>query len=1064
MRRTARPIPLRHRPGPRQAGTALIASAALLLGGMLAPPPASAVHDGVGAPDASATTFDVRRSGPGVEPEQAQLRALEELLAAEPGRARVTWDPRFGTPRTITPVRGTLTGPADGDAVRLARRWLSEHRAVFALTAEDVADLVVTQDHVLGTGSHVVNFARTESGVRAVHGGSMTIVVRDDGAVESFAGQLARSSDLRGQWKLGAGTALEAVSGALAPDVDFTARALKKDAGFQVFERGPFAAPSYVRRTIFATSEGPRAAYQVLFVQELDTAYDVVVDAVSGKVLYRASLVDHEAKGLVYPNHPGAEAGGEAVVRSFGPTPQSPSGYVDPTGLAGLEGATTFGNNANTYANYSNFLVPADQGPRPVSPAAEFTYHYADKWAATQGQTVPPSYAADLNPAATNLFWHHNRIHDEFARFGFTASAGNFQVNNNGEGGKGGDPILGLVHAGATTGGAPTYTGRDNAYMLTLPDGLAPWSGMFLWEPINDAFEGPYSDGNFDATVIEHEYAHGLSNRYVSAEDNALNTLQSGAMGEGWGDWYGLNYLHREGLSDKAVVGEHVTGNGDRGIRNWSYDANPTTYGDIGYDVTGPEVHADGEIWTAMLWDYRQSLVERFGQARGSEIAQLTITDAMPRSPANPSMLDMRDAIGLAIDDRYHDSADYEQIYDVFWTTFARHGAGLHASTETGADTNPVPAFDHENPARNGTLTGTVVNASTGEPVPGAKVVLGVFEARVSPLRTTSADGGFTAPVVGGTYPITVQAPGYGSRTFTDVKVQPGRTTAIELTLQPNLASSANGAQVVSSSGGNTAALIDDTEASSWRTQRRGNAVIELAKPAEITSVQVSAYTTSRFEGLSDFTLQVSDDGEVWRNALIRKDAFTYQEPRPVAPDLHYRTFTLDTPVKAKYVRFYADAPLGETKQSVQVAELQVFAGGVSGVEPLPPEPPDEPVRDSGTIATGNPGPTAATGVTMADFTSTCTAPPASQGVDGWVTEVPESFGDGQHTVTVTGSSPAPHDLDLYFYDDRCRLIGSAASSAADESGSLPSGTRYVLSHLWSGAGVQIEVTATDTR
>ncbi|MGC5022476.1 radical SAM protein [Micromonospora sp. DT47] len=57
------------------------------------------------------------------------------------------------------------------------------------------------------------------------------------------------------------------------------------------------------------------------------------------------------------------------------------------------------------------------------------------------------------------------------------------------------------------------YTDRDNAYMLTLPDGIPAWSGMFLWEPINDTFEGPYSDGNFDASVIEHEYAHGLSNR-----------------------------------------------------------------------------------------------------------------------------------------------------------------------------------------------------------------------------------------------------------------------------------------------------------------------------------------------------------------------------------------------------------------------------------------------------------------------------------------------------------------------------------------------------------------------
>jgi hypothetical protein len=145
------------------------------------------------------------------------------------------------------------------------------------------------------------------------------------------------------------------------------------------------------------------------------------------------------------------------------------------------------------------------------------------------------------------------------------------------------------------------------------------------------------------------------------------------------------------------------------------------------------------------------------------------------------------------------------------------------------------------------------------------------------------------------------------------------------------------------------------------------------------------------------------------------------------------------------------------------VGELQVFAGTVKGVTPTPPPPPDDPVTDAGTIAAGTPfGDVTSGGITAGDFQSTCTAPPPSQGSDGWVTTLPDSFGDGVHQVTVTGSSPAPHDVDLYFYDAECQLTGSAASSAADESGTLPSGTKYVLTHLWSGAGVDIEVTATD--
>jgi extracellular elastinolytic metalloproteinase len=1031
----------------------------------LAIAPAVAVQSPPRGDQGAAEGIDVRRTADAISPTKAQLTAVGRLVAAAPGGARVTYDDRFGTPRTVYPVDGTLTGPGSGSAVDRARGWLLENRAGFGLTEADVAGLRVVGDHELSTGSRVVTLRQAFGGVETVHGGSMNVVVRQDGSVESYAGQTARHTELVGGWDLGAGQALEQVADRLAGAVDFVARETGTRAGYTTFAKGPFAAESYARKTVFVTDGGARAAYQVLFIDKLDEAWDVVVDASSGRVLRKASLVHHDSEGTVYENHPGAERGGQPVIKSFGPTDESPSGYVDPSGVAGLPGPTTLGNNANTYANWSNFLVPADQAPRPVSPTSKFNYAFADAWGRQQCEAVPPSYAEDLDPAATNLFYHHNRIHDEFYSFGFTESGGNFQINNTGNGGSGGDPILGLVQAGAASGGAPLYTGRDNAYMLTLPDGIPPWSGMFLWEPIEDAFEGPCRDGDFDASVIEHEYAHGLTNRYVSAEDNGLNTHQSGSMGEGWSDWYALNYLHREGLETGSVVGEYVTGNQSRGIRNWAYDDNPTTFGDIGYDLVGAEVHSDGEIWTTILWDYRKALVERFGQAKGSEIAALTVTDAMPRSPVDPSFIDMRDAIELAIDDRYHDSADYETIWDEFWSAFAARGLGTHAQTQTGDDLDPVPAFNHKNAARNGTLVGKVVNASTGEPVAGAKVMIGAFEARVSPLRRSSEEGGFSAPVVAGTYPVTVQGRGFGARTFEDVSVTAGKTTSLRFALAPNLASEANGATIVSSSTGNASALVDDTEASSWSTERRGNVVLELAKAAKISSVQLSGYTTSRFEGLKDFTLQTSQDGQVWTNALVKKGAFGYQAPRPTAPDLHYRRFELSEPVSARFVRFYADTPQGETKTKVQAAELQVFSTSVQGVTPLPPPPPDEPVTDQGTIAFGTPvGDNTDGGVTGLDFQNNCTMPPSSQGSDGWVTEVPDSFGDGVHAVTVEGSSAAPHDLDLYFYSADCTVVGSAASSAADESGTLPSGTKYILSHLWSGAQVDVTVTATDTQ
>jgi extracellular elastinolytic metalloproteinase len=687
-------------------------------------------------------------------------------------------------------------------------------------------------------------------------------------------------------------------------------------------------------------------------------------------------------------------------------------------------------------------------------------------WQHTNGATVPPSYALDLDPAATNLFWQHNRIHDEYYDYGFTESAGNFS---------GSDPVLGLVHAGAASGGAPTYTGRDNAYFLEMPDGVPSWSGMFLWEPINDAFEGPFSDGNFDASVIQHEYTHGLSTRYVGGGE-ALTAQQSGSMGEGWSDWYALNHLYDAGLQSKAVVGEYVTGNPTRGIRNWDYDHNPLGFGDIGYDLTGPEVHADGEIWTATLWDLRKALVAKYGAAKGADVAVRLVTDGMPLTAPNPSFLDARDGILAADLDRNH-----SDNFDTIWTAFAHRGAGASATSQGGDDTDPVPAFDHPTAARNGTLVGTVVDAASGASVANARVIVGDFDARVTPLARTSSTGGFSAKLVSGSYDVTIQAPGYGAQTFKSIAIGAGATKRLTLKVAPNLASRANGATIVSASSEDAGLpaqfLIDDTEASVWATQNGSTpynagpdqrVTIKLAKPGKITAIAVSAFkttTASRFEALRDFTLQTSTDGVTWTTA--QTGSFTWQPPRPTAPDLHLRTFKLAKPVQAGYVRFFIDSVQGETQTQAQAAELQVFATAATTVTPTAGEP-EQPFTDSGTIATGNPAAGDPTGLqnvfgaTGTEFTNNCGAAPASQGADGWVSTLPKGFGDGTHSITVTGedSTPAGHDLDLYFLDSQCALLGSAATASGDESSTIPGGTAYVLTQLFTGANVPFAVTA----
>src|SRR5918992_1454623 len=172
----------------------------------------------------------------------------------------------------------------------------------------------------------------------------------------------------------------------------------------------------------------------------------------------------------------------------------------------------------------------------------------------------------------------------------------NAQESNFGTGGTAeNDPLIGDAQAGAVTGGFPSYLGRDNANMISNPDGVPSITNMYLWQPIAGAFYAPCVDGDYDMAVIGNEYGFVP----VSGEN-------------------------------PFAVGAYVTGNKDRAIRNYGMNfprtgafpapgvslvksggplAHPLNFSNMGYDITGPQVHADGEIWSATNFDIPRALV-----------------------------------------------------------------------------------------------------------------------------------------------------------------------------------------------------------------------------------------------------------------------------------------------------------------------------------------------------------------------------------------------------------------------------------------------------------------------
>jgi hypothetical protein len=276
------------------AGATLAVTAAIL------PPATAAIDDPVGSTTAPVTT-DSRDRDSVLAPTQAQLDAVRALVAAAPKGARATWDERFGTPRSLVGSGAYLTGARSGSAADVARGWVAENQAAFGMADAQVADLVVSRDHELpGTGTHVVTLTQVFGGVEAVHGGRLNVAVTKDGKVLSYAGNPTRGTGLAGGFSLSPAEALDTVAASLAPGQELTPKATGEQAGYTTFAKGPFAAGSNVKKVAFPTDGGARAAFRVLFVEKMDEAYDVVVDAQSGKELFRDSLVDHVSEGTVY--------------------------------------------------------------------------------------------------------------------------------------------------------------------------------------------------------------------------------------------------------------------------------------------------------------------------------------------------------------------------------------------------------------------------------------------------------------------------------------------------------------------------------------------------------------------------------------------------------------------------------------------------------------------------------------------------------------------------------------------------------------------------------------------
>jgi hypothetical protein len=662
--------------------------------------------------------------------------------------------------------------------------------------------------------------------------------------------------------------------------------------------------------------------------------------------------------------------------------------------VAGNVSETSLGNNAHSFEKWNtNDPFKVGKNPATTRPGRDYQYAWTNQWLEERCDPAVFDSAQrnDIDAAIANLFVGHNRMHDWAYRLGFTEATFNLQEDNFGRGGDDNDPEMGNAQAGGIVGGPPGFQSRDNANQITPPDGREPVTNMYLWQPIAGGFYAPCVDGDFDMTVIGHEYTHAISNRMVAGPDERLRGLQANAMGESWSDLMAMEILNEYGFvpvggESPYAIGAYVTGDPVAAIRNYNMSDAPLNYSDVGYDLVGPQVHADGEIWSATNFDIRRAMINRYGSANQVACAdgqlplnqcpgnrrwvQIVFDAWLLMSVGAVDMLDARDAM-LAADVMRFGGANQ----DVLWNAFAARGLGQSASSTSSDDTQPFPSF--ESPFANEATVTFAPVAQDGTAVK-TQLFVGHYEARATPVADTDPGTALdeTFAIVPGTYDLLARADGYGMHRLS-LMVGPEETLTLQVTLNRNVASGTNGA-VASGDGINLARLIDDTEATNWASLGSpvaGKNVTVRLDPSRtnwvVDEVRVSAMLRppiptdpggdtggqSRFSALRQFRIlachargnvDCSKDNQFTAIFTSAADAFPAIAPRPRAPNVILRSFDVPNTV-ATHIRIVVltnqctgtpayrgdqdddprnvtDCVDGSTQDlNVRISELQVF-------------------------------------------------------------------------------------------------------------------------------------------
>ncbi|WP_394829735.1 M36 family metallopeptidase [Pendulispora albinea] len=423
----------------------------------------------------------------------------------------------------LTSGSGTARAPAWKVGSELASRiHLSRHAEMLGLNEPAVRAAVVTSTHALQGGGRIVQFEQRVDGVPVFHTRASVLLDANQNLVSLTSNLHPAAVGTKAvAFPTTAESALAHVYaahfGVALPPSAIRDRGIEgggdaRDYAVSTPADAPRLLDATAQRVLFPRGDELVPAYHIEFIGRApgsveDDGYAYVLDAVSGALLYKASITASEAfKYRVWADRDGIHTPADgpykrAVPYRDPPVPSNPEPAYADMELVTMEGfntnrdgradpwlpagaTVTSGNNVHAYSDRndtheSDAGVAVGDGFEPgVDIEADLTDVAQRAFDRTYDPAAEPESSANqIKAAVTQLFYVTNWLHDYWYDSGFDEAAGVAQMDNFGRGGVAGDPMLAEAQDGAQFGLA------NNANMSTRTDGKSPRMQMYVWNP-----------------------------------------------------------------------------------------------------------------------------------------------------------------------------------------------------------------------------------------------------------------------------------------------------------------------------------------------------------------------------------------------------------------------------------------------------------------------------------------------------------------------------------------------------------------------------------------------------